>query len=143
VFDLLCRQGEGMENEELIAALRSGEQETACRIIGEMDSPGDLEIEDLSGNRRRYHLVHIAAFAGQPDVLKTLVAKTVDISVPESTHKGWTALHFAAQHRHREIADILMTNDVDHAAKDSDGRTALDFANEYGHDDIAEIIGSH
>lgn len=51
-----------MPNAELLAALTGGDQASAGKLIATMDDPGTVKIDDLSGNGRRYHLVHIAAF---------------------------------------------------------------------------------
>ncbi|MEM7127602.1 MAG: ankyrin repeat domain-containing protein [Chloroflexota bacterium] len=126
--------------DDLIHALTSGNQERACIIIQKQKELVDELFDDIAGNRRKYSLVHIAAFTGQEKVLLELIKQGADLNVPEVTYKGWTALHFCAMHHHAGIAQILCEHHVDRAVQDRDGKTALDLAIKFKHNDIVNII---
>lgn len=127
-------------SNDLVEALRSVNQDGAIAVLSHAPQLINEQINDLSGNGRRYYPIHVAAFTSQAKLLRHLIEMGCDINIVESTHKGWIALHFAAQHRNAEIAMILMEHNVNTSIKDADGKTALDFAHESAHDDIADII---
>ncbi|MEM7028944.1 MAG: ankyrin repeat domain-containing protein [Chloroflexota bacterium] len=129
-----------MPKERLVHALTSADQDLACLLIDRHPELIQAQFDDLSENGRKYYLVHIAAFTNQEQVLRTLIDYGADLNVPEPTHKGWTALHFCAQHRYSTIARLLCQHGADVSIKDRNGKGALDFAVESEHPEIVVII---
>ena len=56
---------------------------------------------------------------------------------------GWTALHWASHHVHKEVVELLLSKDCDVNAKDKHGRAALHFASENGHRDVVNLLENH
>ena len=54
--------------------------------------------------------------------------------------KGRTALHYAAENGHLEIARTLIDQGVDSACLDYEDRSALDYAEDSGHLDLANLL---
>ncbi len=55
---------------------------------------------------------------------------------------GFTPLHYAALHGHKEVAEVLMANGADVNARDSSGQTPLHFAVAGGRKEIAGLLVS-
>jgi ankyrin repeat protein len=76
--------------------------------------------------------------------------------VDAKTHKGWTALHWAADRGHRDVVGLLLANRADVNAKTErcavfhlplftvcGGWTPLHYAEAGGHPDVAEVLREH
>ena len=54
-----------------------------------------------------------------------------------------TALHFAAEEGHKEIAELLIAKGADVNAKDEEGGTAIDWAIRHKRTEIADLLRTH
>jgi hypothetical protein len=75
--------------------------------------------------------LHIAAYDGQLDDVRTLLAAGADINLPGDG--GLTALHFAAMAGDSSMVDLLMVMGSDRDRKDDDGLAAADWAKKLNH----------
>lgn len=75
---------------------------------------------------------------GQRDTVKLLLEDGADVTANDN--KGWTSLIFAANHGHRDTAELLFHH-VN--AKDDEGRTSLPHASRNGHRDAVELLLQH
>jgi ankyrin repeat protein len=57
--------------------------------------------------------------------------------------KGWTPLHSAAEHDHKEVAKLLLVKGAEANTKDNDGCTPLHVAAQKGYKDIVELLRQH
>lgn len=64
-----------------------------------------------------------AALAGDPDMVKWLLANKADVNTKGSD--GWTPLHEAAMSGHQDVAELLLASHADVNAKNNKGETPL------------------
>lgn len=122
------------------------------------------------GRRNRYgdDALMIAAYSGQLETVKKLVAAGAEIQ-----HPGWTALHYAAiqglpdmaaylvdkgaavdakapngqtalmlaaNRNQADLVQVLLAKKADLGITDADGKTAADMAAAQGHEDLAKLL---
>lgn len=93
-----------------------------------------LEGEELVGLRP----LHVAARAGEPDVVAALVAGGARVDQRISGGGGATALHLAAARGDGAVVEALLQAGADRAAGDGEeGATPADWARDHGHADLA------
>jgi cytohesin len=78
----------------------------------------------------------MAAKAGDAEAVKEFLAAGTDVK----RVGGFTPLHWAALHGHKEIAELLITNGVDVNATTAWGSTPLHKAAQDGHKEIVELL---
>jgi ankyrin repeat protein len=83
---------------------------------------------------------HKAAYAGRPDAIASLLAHSNVAVNAQGPYNGYTALHDATWHGHREVVEILLEANVQMNLKGHDGNTPLELAQALGYDQIAELI---
>ncbi len=67
--------------------------------------------------------LHIAALAGQEEVVRILIANGASVNV-QSVH-GFSALYMAAQENHDTVVRLLLANGANQSLATSDGFTPL------------------
>ena len=99
-------------------------------------------VDQPSQNEMRVRPVHSAAAHRQParalKMMQALLAAGADVNVAQ--HGGWTPLHQAADHNHREMVKLLLARGADKAAKSEDGRTPHDMAAAKGYNEVATLL---
>jgi ankyrin repeat protein len=143
-----------------------------CGPIHEAAEAGDVaQIQALlkanprlisSRNRAGLTPLHLAAYAGQKEVVELLLADKADVniralpplsSLPKQIAAGGevalrlsvpilqlTPLHYAAMEGHAEVVQLLLANQADVNARDSTGSTALHYAAFRDHGEIVELL---
>ena len=74
--------------------------------------------------------------------LKAILQANPDLAFSKD-NEGCTALHRAAEHGHKNVAELLLANKAEVDAKDNFGVTALSLAAMNGHKDVAEMLLAH
>ncbi|KRZ10522.1 Death-associated protein kinase dapk-1, partial [Trichinella zimbabwensis] len=97
-------------------------------------SVANINFNDVSNNELGVLPTHVAAVAGQLDILKFLESRGCDFSLPDK--RGDNPLHLAAQNGHIKIVNYLI-NRVDVGATNNYKETALHIAVRYGFLDVA------
>lgn len=84
--------------------------------------------------------LHVAAFVGNPRMVKMLIEKGAKIN-DEVNWEGKTALHFAAEEGKREVVRVLLEcGKADVTKRDKSGKTALELAEARGHLQTANLL---
>ncbi len=99
----------------IVVASRSGRSDTFNYLLGKGGK--------LDGTMEGFTSLHLAATVGQVDVVKTILAKGIDIDARDEY--GNTALQSAAYNMNKEMVQFLLESGADPNAKDNSGRTAL------------------
>ncbi|OFW27113.1 MAG: hypothetical protein A3J28_05865 [Acidobacteria bacterium RIFCSPLOWO2_12_FULL_60_22] len=84
-------------------------------------------------------LMTCARSIGNPDAVKSLLAHGADVNVKEK-QKGQTALMWALERRHQDVARVLIEHGADIHAKSKGGFTPLLFAARQGDLDSARLL---
>lgn len=111
--------------QDLMICLMRKDEEGSAALLKDSPELKDQTIPDLTGNGREYRPLHMATFTKQHGLMGTLLELGADVNVAEATHKGWTALHFAAQNNDLEAVELLLKHDAKVDIADKDGCTAL------------------
>jgi ankyrin repeat protein len=104
---------------------------------------GHLQVaEFLLANKAEFNLYDVAArgdveragalLAGDPDRISRKDA--------QDCYKGETPLHWASQHGHLNVAELLVAKKAEVNARDDKGDTPLHSAAKYGHKEVAEFL---
>lgn len=72
------------------------------------------------------HMVHIAVKGNNPELIKYLITKNIDINIKNSA--GSTPLHLAAIYCYPKILDLLIENGAEVQAENSKAETPLHYA---------------
>src|SRR5262249_46342137 len=80
-----------------------------------------------------------ASLTGNPGVVRTLLARGVNVNARESSH-GQSALMWAVAERHLDIARLLIANGADVRARSTGGFTPLMFAARQGDLDGVKLL---
>ncbi|KRZ49734.1 Death-associated protein kinase dapk-1, partial [Trichinella nativa] len=102
--------------------------------LGNICSVANINFNDISNNELGALPTHVAAVAGQLDILKFLESRGCDFSLPDK--RGDNPLHLAAQNGHIKIVNYLISR-VDVGATNNFKENALHIAVRYGFLDIA------
>lgn len=114
----------------------------ACEAGKADDIAQRLESGELRSNLRngiRRTLLHQAAIANQPAIVRLLLAQNLDINAIDSLY-GYTPLHEAARKGHAEVATILIEAGAKLNARDRNGATALHAAIGNSQLDVARAL---
>jgi ankyrin repeat protein len=97
------------------------------------------DVHAVSRNAMANQPLH-AALAGRLPLgaVALLLDRGADVNARQ--HGGYTALHAAAQHGDREMAELLLARGADPSIATDDGRTAADLARGGGHDELAALL---
>lgn len=82
--------------------------------------------------------LHYAAQGGHSDIMELLLARKVEVNLPDE--KGVTPLHLAARAGDNGLQKQLMNAGADLQAVTKEGKTVWDYAVEGGHDYQAQVL---
>jgi len=82
--------------------------------------------------------IHLPAYLGDLTKVKSFLRKGIDINSKDALE--YTALHYAVQGGHREMAEFLIAQGADVNAEQEGWRTPLHIAAKTGHTDVAELL---
>uniref|UniRef100_A0A8C6JFW8 Uncharacterized protein n=1 Tax=Melopsittacus undulatus TaxID=13146 RepID=A0A8C6JFW8_MELUD len=85
-------------------------------------------------NQKGNTALHIAALAGQQDVVRELVNYGANVNA--QSQKGFTPLYMAAQENHLEVVKFLLENGANQNVATEDGFTPLAVALQQGHENV-------
>lgn len=84
--------------------------------------------------------LHVAAEKGHIDMVRLMISHP-SLQINLQDMYGWTALHLATFHHHRDIVLLLLAAGIDTHIKDRNRKTALEMASEQGNlADMANIL---
>jgi cytohesin len=86
--------------------------------------------------------IHAAADSGDLAKVKAMLRDNPEL-VFSTNSKSLTPLHVAALKGHKDVAELLLTNNAGVNAKNYYGRTPLHFAAAAGHKDVVELLLAH
>jgi uncharacterized protein len=86
--------------------------------------------------------IHDAAETGDLAKVKTLLNKLPKL-VSSKDSSGYTPLHLAAYHCHKDIIELLLANGADVNVKAKNGDTPLHSAMENSYKDVVELLLTH
>ncbi len=110
-----------------------GQQEIALWLIEQ-----GADVNAAAQNRQKIRPIHAAAANGNLTVLKALLARGVDVNIPQEN--DFTPLHTAADHGNIVMTQLFLDHGADRQAVTRDGRTAMDIAQEKGHLEVAALL---
>jgi ankyrin repeat protein len=87
--------------------------------------------------------IHFAARAGDLGKARALLDTNPALVFLTDNKYGRTALHWAVQSDHTDVAELLLSKNADVNAQDSGGRTPLDEAARLGYMDMAKLLLAH
>ncbi|XP_028624019.1 ankyrin-1 isoform X6 [Grammomys surdaster] len=93
-----------------------------------------LETTTKKGNTA----LHIAALAGQDEVVRELVNYGANVNA--QSQKGFTPLYMAAQENHLEVVKFLLENGANQNVATEDGFTPLAVALQQGHENVVAYL---
>ncbi len=125
-------QRHDLKTSPLFRAIELGQNEAALQMVAQ--DPGQREILDLDGNTP---LVRVG-FLGNLALTDALLEHGADIHARNDI--GYTALHFAAQEGHADVARSLLAKGADVDALDVQGNTALSNAVYNEHLDLVRLL---
>lgn len=124
--------------EEYNAAFAAASSGDLTGLQADVDKdPALLESTEWDGRT----LLHDAVDKGQLEIVKYLLAKSVNINTV--TTDGRTALHMAAQHGDLPVIILLLAHGANIDPIDKKGWTPLDRAMKWGHADAAGYLRAH
>jgi len=83
--------------------------------------------------------LHLAVRNGNSEIVKHLLDHGAVINVTEG-HYGANEMHIAAATGQKDIAALLIDNDIEIGAKDNEGKTPLYYATYHGFDGIRDML---
>lgn len=84
---------------------------------------------------------HKGAYAGRVEAIKCLIENSSSDELnAQGPYNGYTALHDATWHGHKEVVKVLLDADVRMDLPGHDGKTPLELAKEFGYEEIATLI---
>jgi len=116
----------------LHAVVAQGDFEAARKL---MEQGADIEAKDPGTGAS---VLHYAVMRGNPDILKYLLGKGVDVN--SRTRNGTTPLHTAVLYNRYEVAEMLLNKGADVHAKSGSGATPLAIATAARNRDMADLL---
>ena len=102
-----------------------------------IDEGADVNAKD----KNKMTALHWAAYSGNPDLAKLIIAKGADINAKD--RDGSTPLHKAAYEGNKDVAELLIAMGVDLNAKNSYNETPMSLAIRSGHKGMADLLEKH
>ena len=101
----------------------------------QIEQGADVEAKDPSTGAS---VLHYAVMRGNPDILKYLLAKGVDVN--SRTRNGTTPLHTAVLYNRYEVVELLLSKGAEVDAKSGSGATPLAIATAARNREIADLL---
>lgn len=124
------------------SGFREMESNELVRVKQLLAGGADINAKDQCGFQKRdcdMTLLQKAAWLGFIQVTDFLLSKGADIEAKDNT-VGWTPLHIAAVHHHKEVVRLLLSKGADTNAKDHSGETPLALVAKFGSLDDCETV---
>jgi len=116
----------------LHSVVAKGDFDGARKLV---EQGADTEAKDPSTGAS---VLHYAVMRGNPDILKWLLARGVDVN--SRTRNGTTPLHTAVVYNRYEVAEMLLNRGADVDAKSTSGATPLAIASAAKNRGIADLL---
>ena len=116
----------------LHAVVAKGDFDAARKLV---EQGADIEAKDPGTGAS---VLHYAVMRGNPDILKYLFGKGVDVN--SRTKNGTTPLHTAVLYNRYEVAEMLLGKGAEVDAKSSSGATPLAIATAARNREIADLL---
>jgi ankyrin repeat protein len=116
-------------------AIKEGNEEEVSRLLDA--DPTLVEKEELYGDRP----LAIAAEARQLGMVKLLVQRKADVNASGAC--GWTALHYAARSRLKEMVAFLLSKGAQARIRDMEGKTPLRYAFDMAQAGVMQMLLQH
>jgi ankyrin repeat protein len=117
----------------------NGEKNTGERLVREALIHGARRSADLLINNGAEIDMHLAAYAGALEKVKSLIENGADINAIEDRQKD-TPLHKAVKGGHKEVVELLLANKAEIDIKNEEDYTPLQNAVMLGYREIAEVL---
>ncbi len=114
------------------AVVAKGDFDGARKLV---EQGADVEAKDPSTGAS---VLHYAVMRGNPDILKWLLARGVDVN--SRTRNGTTPLHTAVVYNRYEVAEMLLNRGADVDARSASGATPLAIASAARNRVIADLL---
>ena len=101
---------------------------------------GDKKVVDLLIAKGTEISIHMAAYVGALEKVRSLIEGGADINEKEDTFRGSTALHRAVAAGHIEVIKYLLANGAGINIKNNEGYTPLHEAVKLGYEDATAIL---
>ena len=112
----------------------------AKRWLRERPSLGKAISPEITREGRAEASLHEAAMNGKLEKAKALIKANPDLVFRHESDSGLTALQFAAQYGHKDVAELLLANKAEVEAKSNIGWTPLFYAVRGGHKEMVEML---
>ena len=116
----------------------AADSKTEADFLEVLRGCGEAEVKYRDSNGWTV-LMKVADFHDWPAAITALVERGCDVNATNKRAKD-TALHYAANNNHREIARVLLEHGADRTAKDWKGNTPADDARSQDHPELALYI---